>query len=262
MGAGTRGRPPSPATLARVYLLLPPSETKSVGGDRIPLDLGRLSFPELTVDRFDLVHALVALSTDLPTARKAIGVSAALDHEVAANTLITSGPTLPALRRYTGVLYDALDAGTFRPAERGRAADRLLITSALFGLLRPADRIPSYRLSAGSALPSRPTIPAHWRPAMTRVLGGLDGLVIDLRSGAYAAFGPAPGAIAVRVVTEAPDGSRSVVSHFSKATKGGLARALATTRADVTDLAGALRILRRAGFRVERTGPASFDVLT
>ena len=245
-----------------MHLLLPPSETKSVGGDRIPLDLGRLSFPELAVDRLALAQALVAVSGDLPTARRAIGVSASLDHEVAANTLLHSGPTLPALRRYTGVLYDALDAAAFRPAERDRAAGRLLITSALFGLLRPDDRIPAYRLSAGSTLPRMPTIPAHWRPGMSRVLGGLDGLVVDLRSGAYAAFGPAPGAVTVRVVTEAPDGSRAVVSHFSKATKGALARVLATTRADVTDLAGVLRVVRRAGFRVERTGPSSLDVLT
>jgi len=47
-----------------------------------------------------------------------------------------------------------------------------------------------------------------------------------------------------------------VVSHFNKAHKGRLARALATTKAEPTDAASVAAVARRAGMRVERRGNA------
>ena len=40
---------------------------------------------------------------------------------------------------------------------------------------------------------------------------------MDLRSGSYAALAPVPGAVTLEVLSERPDGSRAVVSHFNKA---------------------------------------------
>ncbi|GAA5172459.1 peroxide stress protein YaaA [Pseudonocardia eucalypti] len=234
-----------------MLILLPPSETKSDGGDGPPLELDRLSFPELTPARKELVDELAALAADPPASRAALGLSERQDAEIARNAELWSAPTTPALRRYTGVLYDALDVGSLRGAAAERAAERLAVGSALFGLLRAGDPVPAYRLSSGSALPGRGTLAAFWRPALDPVLAGLTGLVIDLRSGGYAGLGRAPGAISVRVLTERPDGSRAVVSHFNKATKGRLARLLAGTRAEPTDLPGLLRVIRRAGLPVE-----------
>jgi cytoplasmic iron level regulating protein YaaA (DUF328/UPF0246 family) len=161
------------------------------------------------------------------------------------------------------VLYDALDFGSLRGASAARAAERLAVGSALFGLLRADDPVPAYRLSAGSALPGRGTLAAFWRPALDPVLAGLGGLVVDLRSGSYAALGRIPGAVTVRVLTERPDGSRAVVSHHNKAAKGRLARLLAAGRAEPTNLVGLLRVLRRAGLRVERGAtPYELGLLT
>jgi cytoplasmic iron level regulating protein YaaA (DUF328/UPF0246 family) len=81
-------------------------------------------------------------------------------------------------------------------------------------------------------------------------------LVVDLRSGSYAALGRVPGAVEVDVLAEHADGRRTVVSHFNKAHKGRLARALATTRAEPTDAASVAAVARRAGMRVERRGNA------
>jgi len=55
---------------------------------------------------------------------------------VVRNAQLLTSPTLPALERYTGVLYDALDVGTLTRAQRRRADARLAVGSALFGLLR------------------------------------------------------------------------------------------------------------------------------
>jgi hypothetical protein len=235
-----------------VLILLPPSETKSDGGDGPPLELDQLSFGELNPARKELIDDLVALAADPAASRAALGISQRQDGEVARNAALWSTPTSPALRRYTGVLYDALDAGSLRGAGAARATERLAVGSALFGLLRAGDPVPAYRLSAGSALPGRGTLAAFWRPTLDPVLAGLEGLVVDLRSGSYAALGRVPGAVTVRVLTERADGSRTVVSHHNKASKGRLARLLATSKAEPTDLAGLLRVLRRAGLPIER----------
>ena len=246
-----------------VLVLLPPSETKHAGGDGPPLASAALSFPELDPLRKELVDELVELAGDVPASRAALGLSPRQDEEVSRNVTLWSAPTLPALRRYTGVLYDALDAGSLRGAAAARAGARLMVGSSLFGLLRATDPVPAYRLSAGSALPGRPTLAARWRPLLDPVLAELVATqtVVDLRSGSYAALGRVPGAVTVNVLSERPDGCRSVVSHFNKAHKGRLARALAVTRAEPSDAAGVAAVARRAGMRVERCGTTHLDVI-
>ncbi|HYH33343.1 MAG TPA: peroxide stress protein YaaA [Pseudonocardia sp.] len=241
-----------------MLVLLPPSETKHVGGDGAPLRLDALSHPALDAVRKALVEELVELAADEEASRRALGLSAAQDAEIARNAALWTSPTMPALHRYTGVLYDALDARSLRGAAAARARARLAVGSALFGLLRADDPVPAYRLSAGSALPAGGTLAARWKPALEPELTALAAaeLVVDLRSGSYAALGRVPGAVAVNVLAERPDGSRSVVSHFNKAHKGRLARVLAGTRAEPTDAAGVAAVARRAGMRVERQGSA------
>lgn len=239
-----------------MIVLLPPSETKRAGGDGPPLRLDRLGSPELGALRSALVGELVDLAADPAASQAALGVSASQLAEIERNAVLRSAPTLPAIRRYTGVLYDALDVDSLRGAEATRARARLAIGSALFGLLRADDQIPAYRLSAGSKLPGRPTLAARWRPLLELVLAEVatEHLIVDLRSGSYAALGRAPGAVSVSVLAEHPDGRRTVVTHFNKAHKGRLARALAATRAEPGDAAAVAAIGRRAGMQLERKG--------
>jgi uncharacterized protein len=241
-----------------VLVLLPPSETKQDGGDGPPLRLDALSYPTLGPLRAALLDELVALAADGPACRRALGISPGQDAEIARNAALRDAPTRPAFTRYTGVLYDALDVGSLRGAAATRARARLAVGSALFGLLRADDPVPAYRLSAASALPGRPTLAARWKPLLEPVLAGIAAqeLVVDLRSGSYAALGRLPGAVRVDVLAEHADGRRTVVSHFNKAHKGRLARILATSRADPTDAAGVAAVARRAGLRVERRGAA------
>jgi cytoplasmic iron level regulating protein YaaA (DUF328/UPF0246 family) len=227
-----------------VLVLLPPSETKHPGGGGAPLDLTTLSAPELTPLREQLVEAVVSLSTDVPAARAALGLSPAQDDEIARNAVLRTSPTMPAIERYTGVLYDALDVRSLTRAQRRRAAERLAVGSALFGLVRAEDAVPAYRLSAGSSLPGLPTLRSLWKPVLTDVLAGVDDLVVDLRSGAYAELAPVPGAVTVQVLSERPDGTRAVVSHFNKAHKGRLARLLATTTGEPDSVVRLRALLR------------------
>lgn len=245
-----------------MIVLLPPSETKRAGGDGPALRLEQLSNPGLNSLRSVLVDELVELASDPVACRSALGVSSAQDAEIERNAALRTAPTLPALRRYTGVLYDALDIDSLRGAQAVRARARLVIGSALFGLLAADDRVPAYRLSATSKLPAKPTLTARWRPLLEPLLTELaaEHLIVDLRSGSYVALGRMPAAIRVDVVAEQPDGRRAVVSHFNKAHKGRLARALATTRAEPDSAAAIAAIARKSGMRVERTGPNRNDL--
>jgi cytoplasmic iron level regulating protein YaaA (DUF328/UPF0246 family) len=237
-----------------VLVLLPPSETKAPGGDGPPLDLAALTAPELTPVRTELVENLVKLADDVPAARTALGLSPKQDDEITRNAELWTSPTMPAVQRYTGVLYDALDVASMTRAQRARAGRRLVVGSALFGLVAADDPIPAYRLSAGSALPGLPTLRMLWKPALSPVLAAVDDLVVDLRSGSYAALAPVAGAITVEVLSERPDGNRSVVSHFNKAHKGRAARLLATTTAEPDSVVRLRGLLRRAGLHVEHDG--------
>ena len=244
-----------------VLLLLPPSETKSPDGDGAPLDLGALATPELTAVRATLVDALVRLAADPPAARTALGLSPAQDGELARNAALCTSPTEPAIERYTGVLYDALDVRSMTRAQRARADHRLAVGSALFGLLRDGDRIPAYRLSAGSTLPGLPTLRALWQPVLGPALAAAGELVVDLRSGGYQALAPVPGAVTVDVRSERPDGRRTVVSHANKSHKGRVARLLATTTAEPDGVVRVRALLRRAGLHVEHDGATALTLV-
>ena len=239
-----------------MIVLLPPSETKRSGGDGPPLRLDDLGNPDLTPLRAELVADLVGLAKTPDACRRALSISGGQDAEIARNAALRTSPTMPALQRYTGVLYDALDIDSLHGAAAARARARLAVGSALFGLLRADDRIPAYRLSATSKLPGRPGMAARWRPMLEPVLADLADreLVVDLRSGAYVGLGRLADAVRVDVVTEHPDGRRSVVTHFNKAHKGRLARALVTADSEPGNAAAVAKVAGRAGMRVERDG--------
>ena len=209
------------------------------GGRGRPLDLDRLSFPALTASRARLLTGLVDLASRDPEAlRVALGLTPGNSGPVEADARLMTAPAVPVLSLYSGVLFEALDYASLTGSARRRAAGSLLVASALFGLVRPADRLPPYRLSGSTVLPGFGSLPRLWRPVLEPELTSASGLVVDLRSTTYAALARVPGAVSVRVVRER-DGVRSVVSHDNKWTKGLLARALceqgARTVADVAE---------------------------
>ena len=245
-----------------MLILLPPSETKAAGGDGPPLDLGSLSFPELTAPRAALIDDLAEFSANVPVARRRLFAPPSKDAEIEQNVHLRTAATLPALQRYTGVLYDALDVTSMTTVQRSRADARVVVTSAAFGMVRAADRIPAYRCSNCARLPGVGTPERYWRPFLPEVVKTWDEYVVDLRSASYAVFVTVPGALTARVVTEMPDGTRKVVSHFSKFHKGLLARALAISRAEIDSRAAVLRVARTAGLHIEPLGRDMVQIVT
>ena len=244
-----------------MLVLLPPSEGKASSGPGAPLKLESLSLPALTEAREAVLGELVELCAgDEDKAREVLGLSEGLRGEVAKNVELRTAGARPAGEIYTGVLYDALDLASLDPAAKGRAARSLLVFSGLWGAVRVTDRIPSYRCSMGVKLPGLGALGAYWRTPMAAALPEVagDGLVLDLRSAAYATAWKPKGEVAGRTATvrvlHAP--TRKVVSHFNKATKGRMVRSLLTAGAAPSGPAELVEALRDLGYEVETQAPA------
>lgn len=243
-----------------MLVLLPPSEGKTASKSGPPLALEELAFAaELTESRLKLLGALERLAA-LPLERAVamLGVSSGQAGEVEVDAKLRGAPAAPAAEVYTGVLYDRLGL----PALPPRARRRVLIASALWGVVRPEDRIPYYRLSAKAKLPEVGGLAAFWRPALTAALPDEEGrLVVDMRSGAYAAAWKPKRAqlLAVRAFSEV-GGRRKPVSHMAKAVRGEVAKALLSAKKAPEDAEGAAEVAANAGFELELS-PGHLDVI-
>ena len=231
-----------------MLVLLPPSEGKTAPRRGRPVDLDALAYPELGPRRGELLDAVESLASGpLDAALGALGISATQAEEVARDGTLRTAPAAKASSVYTGVLYERLRLGAL-PA---RARRRVLIASALWGVVRPDDRIPAYRLSIGARLPGLPGLAAWWKPALREALPD-GGLVLDLRSGPYAAAWTPRDAevVAVRGFTEQA-GERKVISHMVKATRGDVARDVLTAARAPRSAEAIAEIVAAAGRRVE-----------
>jgi cytoplasmic iron level regulating protein YaaA (DUF328/UPF0246 family) len=140
---------------------------------------------------------------------------------------------MPAIERYTGVLYGALAYRELARPHRRRVDQQVLILSGLWGLVAPRDPIPPYRLKMSAAVPGLGRLATWWRPRLGPVLDAhVDGRVVwDLLPGEHVAAWPASDAprrrIAVRFLDDVErDGRRELVtvSHWNKLLKGSLVR--------------------------------------
>jgi cytoplasmic iron level regulating protein YaaA (DUF328/UPF0246 family) len=246
-----------------MLVLLPPSETKRDGGvEGSALDLSALRFPELTAPRKAALSALRTLSRNLGISTGALGLGPKQRFEIDRNRVVTSSPVMPAIERYTGVLYDGLAAETLSVEARAWVDRHVLVNSALFGLIGAADPIPAYRLSHNSRLPGL-ALKKHWRPPLGSLLESSEGLVLDLRSESYAALGPLPrrdDAVYLRVVTQTPDGRTKALTHFNKKGKGVFVNALATAGVDHADVDSLLAWAASAGIGLLRGAAGELEL--
>jgi cytoplasmic iron level regulating protein YaaA (DUF328/UPF0246 family) len=262
-----------------MFIFVPPSEGKAAPTDAQPVITGSLVLPQLAPVRASLLEALERLSSGPEDhALATLGLTVGQRHELTHNQTVATSPAAPAADVYRGVLYEALDLPGLRedhPAAYKRAQESVLVFSGLWGVVRPDDRIPYYRCSAGVKLPGHGSVTAVWKQALADPLAGLVGeeLVVDLRSTSYAgmwkptaAGGGKERTVTLRVLHERMVGGelrRTVVSHFNKATKGRLVRAVLMAGADPTTPEEFAEALRDLGFRVEGGDGANgaFDVV-
>lgn len=238
-------------------ILIPPSEGKTAGGEGPPWAPDTMHVP-LDAQRSVILSAL-AKSARGPEqeAEKLLGVKgAALSAARSANRLVRRSPTTAAIERYSGVLYEALDAASLSARARRRLDAQVLIASGAFGLVAPRDRIPDYKLKMGANLPGVGRLSSFWRPHLDEVLGPLVArrTVWNLwpkeHAAAWSGSGRSTVEVSVRFLDDTrKDGRRKLVavSHWNKLLKGALVRHVLDTQLD--DPAGLTRFDHPLGYR-------------
>lgn len=213
-----------------MLVLLPPSEGKRAPAQGAPVAVPSLAFAEvLTRPREKALDALVKLAGGRQRRRALdlLGLTPGLADELDRDAALRTAPAGPAGEVYTGVLYQHLDLASLPGAAVRRAHERVLVASALWGVVALDDRIPAYRLSIGARLPSltKTGLAAYWKPHLTKALPDDDGaLVVDMRSGGYAAAWRPTRATLVEVKASTADGRP--ISHMAKAVRGTVTREL------------------------------------
>jgi cytoplasmic iron level regulating protein YaaA (DUF328/UPF0246 family) len=242
-------------------ILLPPSEGKTDGISKKPLNVKKLSYPQLTSKREELLAAVVSMAKG-PTAktRSILSISAKQDFEILRDQQLLTAPTGPAWSVYTGVLYDAIGIATLSPTAKAKFEKDNFVVSALFGLISVADLIPAYRLSGDTVVPKIGTLGKFWGSAITSALCDCNDFVIDLRSGNYVKLGATPAAIADQVVVprimqHMPKGAPKVVSHSNKASKGRIVCALAESQKSISSVDELAKIVAKVSRDVQVIKP-------
>lgn len=197
----------------RPLILLPPSEAKADGGVGPPVRPGTLLAPELDGLRRQVRRAVIGVSRGDPAAaaRALLLPGRVAPAALRRNTELVSGATMPALQRYTGVLYrqlaaaaDGVTVGAAGPTDAPAAvlARNIWIFSGLWGVVAGEDLIPAYRVPAAALLPGLGALRRLWRPALAAALPTLvaDRVIVDLRSSDYAALWRAESAAGVVTV--------------------------------------------------------------
>ena len=226
-------------------ILLPPSEGKAPGGGGPPWAPGTLAL-DLDAQRTRVLRALATAMRGSATSRgRLLGAKgAALAAATEVDRTVATSPTMPAIERYTGVLYDALDHRSLSATRRRRLDESVIIVSGLWGLVTPADPIPEYKLKMGAKLGRLGPLSTWWRADLSARLAerAEDCTVWNLLPIGHAAAWRAPDDMtqwSARFLEPGRDGSLAVVSHRNKLLKGALVRHLLaqpTTTPD--DLAG------------------------
>jgi hypothetical protein len=198
----------------RSLILLPPSEGKAPEGDGPPWQAATMVVDELDGRRQQVLRAL---------GRR---------HPA------RMGPTLPAIERYTGVLYQGLDAASLGGVARRRLDRSVLVVSGLWGLVAPQDPIPHYKLKMSASVAPLGKLSTWWRPAVTEAIAhradrALVWDLLPIEHSAALTWGQV--APFQRVTVRFVDADGKTVSHWNKLLKGSLVRWLVTTGATDVD---------------------------
>jgi cytoplasmic iron level regulating protein YaaA (DUF328/UPF0246 family) len=221
-----------------MFLLLPPSEGKALGGQpQTKWAPGQGAFGRvLGAKRTEIVKALVAVGGGDGTL---LGVKGDhLERARNANVSLKGAPTLPAAQRYTGVVWDHLDLASFPAKQKSNALERIIVVSGLMGAVLAGDPVPDYRLKMGARLAPFGTLSKWWLDAVSDAINThcAGHIVIDLLPNEHrAAFraGTDASHLSARVDLVTPTGKAG--GHDAKAAKGLLARHLLENARNIDD---------------------------
>lgn len=165
--------------MSKISILLPPSEGKNPGGNPFAPDMFdyRSSstfnyFSDLNPERRKLINVLQETIEQGDDLEALFGVKGDnLEEALEANLTIFKAPLMSALDRYSpGVMFKSMDFAGLPTGAQRRLLENAIIFSGLFGLLRPDDLIPNYKLKVDVSLPELGKISKYWRPFVSPLL--------------------------------------------------------------------------------------------
>ena len=146
-----------------------------------------------------------------------------------ANNVFRDAPVLPAIERYTGVLYGGIDVANWTESQRSWAAEHVFIHSSLFGIISSDDEIPAYRLSYDSKVAGVP-LKAYWLDQLGSAIREMAAgdWVLDCRSDGYRKLAPIPSDVPSLYLDVVSANGGKALNHFNKIHKGEFVRAFVT----------------------------------
>ena len=165
--------------MPNLTVLLAPATTKQPGGNPFAPDMfdyrtsGTFNyFDELNPERRALINDLQKLIKDEEAVAEAFDLEGyELEEFIEVNEEIYDAPLMSALDRYSpGIMYAAMDFANLPTGAQRRLLENGIIISGLFGLLRPDDLIPNYRLGMDVDFGDVGLVPDYWRPHISPLL--------------------------------------------------------------------------------------------
>jgi len=211
-------------------ILLAPSETKSRGGQG-SFNICKLLFEQICPQRTKLIDQYIRIVKSKQT-DDIFGLKKPGEISYYQTQTITNQPTLKAIQRYTGVAFDYLDYPSLPTEAKSYLDSNLLIFSNLFGVLLASDQIPDYRLQQGKTILDIKT-DKYYNPIIKDPLDSLleNHDILDIRAGYYDKFyKPSKPYTTLKFLKE-----DKVVSHWAKAYRGAVLRAIAIANINTID---------------------------
>jgi len=201
-----------------VKILLAPAETKQEGG----------TFPPLDIDNFNLQKDVIMeyekyiSSCSIDELSSWFGLKNLTVCEKYKRSILNL-PTLKAIKRYTGVAFEAIDYNNLPSLAQEFIDNNVYIYSNLFGILKASDLIPEYKFKQGAILPNihnEKFYKEHLKDILNEELGDE---VLDLSASYYTKYyKPSANVITYKFLK-----GGKVVSHWAKHYRGELLRQIA-----------------------------------
>ncbi|CAN5493477.1 YaaA family protein [soil metagenome] len=171
--------------------------------------------------------------------------SEALDQAISVNRKLSESFVQPARSLYNGIMFESISYDTLKPAEKKCFDSKVLILSGLFGILRPCDQIPPYKLKMSANLGGAVgKLCQFWRRPVSEILRReVRGKVVwDFLPDLHQRVWDNSGEIAarhqvkfVKRVVRSGVAEYKTISHHSKSLKGALIRHLLRKNAKEPD---------------------------
>jgi len=204
-------------------ILIPPSEGKAkVRSQEILFRDTKFQFSQYTQQIVDLLNLIE--NEDLTSVYGTSQDKAIMFHRQ--NQDVFNSKCVPAIERYTGVVYNHIDWETLNKKAKNYMNKHVIIFSGLFGLLSPDTFIPDYKLKMNVL-----SLKSLWGPIISDYLKDED-LIFDLLPQVHRkAYTPNKNTIQIDFLVQSK-GKTSAAGHFGKAVKGQFIRFLASNQVD------------------------------